>query len=145
MRNVRKIGRRTWLARASGGAIAVDPESSGRSPLSSIDRLRARLRRAIARVIREDVAPIARAIVLGEEDLVPEDDEAFRRSGLTHLLAVSGSHVALVVGSIVVGLRAVLLRCTWLAPCGIAAWSSRTGDAPPSSRALRGPHHTSIS
>ena len=54
-------------------------------------------------------------MVLGEEDLSDGDDEAFRRSGLTHLLAVSGSHVALVVGGLVALLRALLLRSEYLA------------------------------
>lgn len=93
----------------SGGALlaVVDQRAFGVRP--AIDRLRTRLRRGLDAVMPVDVAPIARALVLGEEDLADADDEAFRRSGLTHLLAVSGSHVALVVGSIVAALRAAIL------------------------------------
>ncbi len=97
----------------SGSALAVENLSRGQGVGALIDRARARLRRGIAAAFpAADVASIARAMVLGEEDLSADDDEAFRRSGLTHLLAVSGSHVALVVGGLVTLLRAFLLRFT---------------------------------
>ena len=60
-------------------------------------------------------APLARALVLGEEDLEPEEGEAFRRSGLAHLLAVSGTHLVLVVAGAVRVLGALLLEIRPLA------------------------------
>ncbi len=99
----------------SGSALGVTIEARGRGVRATIDRLRDRLRRALERFVAPDVAPIARAIVLGEEDLTEADDDAFRKSGLTHLLAVSGSHVALAVGSVVAAVRFLVLRVTWLA------------------------------
>jgi competence protein ComEC len=93
------------VARANGGSV----------PIAALDHARAWLRAGIERAVPGQVAPIARALVLGEEDLDPADDEAFRTSGLTHLLAVSGSHVALVVGGTVALLRAALLRVEALA------------------------------
>jgi len=45
-------------------------------------------------------AELAGAVVLGRRDLLPEDRRAgWRRSGLAHLLAVSGLHVGLVAGA----------------------------------------------
>ncbi len=99
----------------SGGAVVVSAVRPSRSLLGALDRARARLRAGIDRALPEEVAPIARALVLGEEDLAAADDEAFRTSGLTHLLAVSGSHVALVVGGLVALLRAAILRAPALA------------------------------
>lgn len=99
----------------SGTAITVEVLEEGRGLSALLDRIRAHLRRGIATSFAPDTAPIARAMVLGEEDLSDADDEAFRRSGLTHLLAVSGSHVALVVGGLVACLRLLLLRLTYLA------------------------------
>jgi competence protein ComEC len=58
---------------------------------------------------------MARALVLGEDDVAPEDRRAFRRSGLAHLLAVSGMHLVIVAVSIVSALRALLLRMPALA------------------------------
>jgi competence protein ComEC len=62
-----------------------------------------------------DVAPMARALVLGESDLSPEDDAAMRASGLAHLLAVSGMHLVIAVVAAVAGLRALLVRVGTLA------------------------------
>lgn len=99
----------------SGSAITVEVLTPGRPFAAWIDRARTRLRQGIAAsFVSTDIASIARAMVLGEEDLGDADDEAFRRSGLTHLLAVSGSHVALVVGGLVAVFRALLLRWEWL-------------------------------
>jgi len=109
--------RPVWARRAhvlSGAAIAVEVRARGTGVLAWIDRTRSSLRRGIAVTVPPELQPIARAIVLGEEDLAPGDDEAFRRSGLTHLLAVSGSHVALVVGGIVAFLRFALIRLTYV-------------------------------
>jgi competence protein ComEC len=94
----------------SGSALSVEVRARGRSVAAHLDRIRAHLRRGLDQVVAAELGPVARAIVLGEEDLAADDDEAFRRSGLTHLLAVSGGHVALVVGGLVALLRAVVLR-----------------------------------
>ncbi len=58
---------------------------------------------------------MARALVLGESDLDPADDAAFRSSGLSHLLAVSGMHLVLVVVGAAMALRALLARFEWIA------------------------------
>jgi competence protein ComEC len=94
----------------SGGVLTLQRVRADRGWLAWIDRLRAALRGGIDAALPIELRPIAAALVLGEEDLAPDDDLAFRRSGLTHLLAVSGSHVALVVLGLVALLRWLLLR-----------------------------------
>ena len=94
----------------SGTAIGARIVRRGWGPLAWIDRLRARVRARIDASFMAGAAPMARALVLGESDLAPEDDAAFRASGLSHLLAVSGMHLVLVVASIVAALRALLVR-----------------------------------
>ncbi len=48
-----------------------------------------------------DLAPLVRGIVLGDRvDLSVEEQQAFRRSGLSHLLSVSGLHVGFVAGTL---------------------------------------------
>jgi len=98
----------------SGTALAVEIVAHGRGPPALLDRLRARLRARLERTLGPELAPLGRALVLGEEDLAPADDDAFRRSGLTHLLAVSGSHVALAVGGLVLVLTWSFARLPWL-------------------------------
>ncbi|MGH7439013.1 MAG: DNA internalization-related competence protein ComEC/Rec2, partial [Polyangiaceae bacterium] len=73
----------------SGGAIDVRVLRRGRGLAARIDRLRARIRARIDATFPSDLAPMARALVLGESDLAPDDDASFRTSGLSHLLAVS--------------------------------------------------------
>ncbi len=94
----------------SGGTEAVRRLSRGHGIGAFIDRARAAVRRRIDATFRPDEAPLARALVLGEEDLAPEDAAAFRTSGLSHLLAVSGTHLVLVVAGTLAVLRALLVR-----------------------------------
>ncbi len=99
----------------SGGAIDVRIVRRGDGVLAWIDRIRARVRARIDATFPADAAPMARALVLGEADLSPEDDAAFRASGLSHLLAVSGMHIVLVVAGAVAVCRGVLVRIEGLA------------------------------
>lgn len=118
----------------SGAVLALRAVAPGRGPLAWIDRARAHARARIEATFPASTAPMARALVLGENDLVPEEDAAFRESGLSHLLAVSGMHLVLVVLGVVRALRAALVRIERVAgrmdvakitaPTGIAlAWA----------------------
>ena len=63
-----------------------------------LDRARGDLRRHIASRLPQGSAGIAIALATGDQNAVDQDDaEAMRRSGLTHLLSVSGLHIAAVV------------------------------------------------
>jgi competence protein ComEC len=94
----------------TGGADDFVVLKRGRGVGAVIDHLRARLRRRIVATFPAETAPMARALVLGEEDLAVDDEKAFRKSGLAHLLAVSGMHLVLVVMGLVAAIRAVILR-----------------------------------
>jgi len=64
-----------------------------------LERARDGLRRHIETRLPEGSAGIAVALATGDQNAVDEDDaDAMRRSGLTHLLSVSGLHIAAVVG-----------------------------------------------
>jgi competence protein ComEC len=85
----RLVGRRGGLA---GGA----------------DRLRAVLVGSIAPGLTGERAAVVAGIVLGEDQGLPDElADAFRASGLYHLLAVSGSNVGVVVGAAIGGATAV--------------------------------------
>jgi len=103
-------------ATLSGGI--VDDELLSRDPSSPggwIDRARTHARRRIIASYPPDAVPMTRALVLGENDLPEQDAEAFRMSGLSHLLAVSGTHVVIAVFGIVQLLRAVMVRIEGIA------------------------------
>ena len=66
---------------------------------SGLDATRDRLGRHIREQLPGPSGAIATALATGEQHAVGEEDaEAMRRSGLAHLLSVSGLHIAAVVG-----------------------------------------------
>ncbi len=66
--------------------------------LSHSGEIRARAELALGRGMPAREAALARGFVLGEDEQIDESTtEDFRRSGLSHLLAVSGQNVALLV------------------------------------------------
>jgi competence protein ComEC len=94
----------------SGGTLDVRVLRRASGVLAWIDRIRAGVRHRIDATFAPDVGPMARALVLGESDLAPDDDRAFRASGLSHLLAVSGMHLVLVLALVVRVLEGALVR-----------------------------------
>ena len=71
-----------------------------------IGRLHRRTQTALGYGLRPTEAAIVQGMVLGDRSLIPEDlDEAFQRSGVTHVLAISGQHVALLAALIYFVLR----------------------------------------
>jgi competence protein ComEC len=94
----------------TGGTLDVREARRAGGLLAWIDRARAAVRARIDATFPADLAPMARALVLGESDLAAEDDRAFRAAGLSHLLAVSGMHLVLVMALVVKVLEVVLVR-----------------------------------
>jgi competence protein ComEC len=109
----------------SGGAEDVVVRAPGRGLGALVDHARDRLRARIVATFPADTCAMARALVLGEDDLASSDQRAFRRSGLAHLLAVSGMHLVLVVATFVAALRALFVRvpaiAARIAPMRVAA------------------------
>ena len=63
-----------------------------------LDRVREKLRTLVSSRLPQGPAGIAIALVTGDQNAVDQADaDAMRRSGLTHLLSVSGLHIAAVV------------------------------------------------
>jgi competence protein ComEC len=94
----------------SGAVLAFELDSPGRSLFSHIDRLRAHVRARIQTTFAPAAVGMAKALVLGENDLTDEEDQAFKGSGLAHLLAVSGTHLVFAVVALVEALRQLLIR-----------------------------------
>ena len=68
---------------------------------SGLDSLRDRLGTHIRDQLPGSSGSIATALATGDQNAVSEEDaEAMRRSGLAHLLSVSGLHIAAVVGAV---------------------------------------------
>ncbi len=100
---------------ATGALLDDEIVREGTGLRAQIDRARAHVRTRIERTFAPAVVPHARALVLGEYDLERGEQNAFRDSGLAHLLAVSGTHLILAVLAVGRLLRVVLARIGWLA------------------------------
>jgi competence protein ComEC len=82
------------VGKTLGDVTVVEPARP-----SGLNGVRDRLRAHIASRLPEGPSGIAIALATGDQNAVDEADaEAMRRSGLTHLLSVSGLHIAAVVG-----------------------------------------------
>lgn len=56
--------------------------------------------------LRPREAAVVRGMVLGDRSLMPEElEKSFQRSGVTHVLAISGQHVVILAGVIYFALR----------------------------------------
>jgi competence protein ComEC len=95
------FARDAWFAGIGGvGRALGPPEVAVSAKPGGLDSIRARLGQHIAARLPGSPGGIATALATGDQAAVAEDDaEAMRRSGLTHLLSVSGLHIAAVVGA----------------------------------------------
>lgn len=112
----------------TGGVLALELRERHSGLGSWIDRLRAHARRRIEHSFAPAAAGMARALVLGENDLAAEDAQVFQKSGLSHLLAVSGTHLVFAVVALVQALTFVLVRVEVLAARFVVSrWASLLG------------------
>jgi competence protein ComEC len=93
------FAQRAWFDRigAVGTVLGEVSRTPGRG--SAAPPLRARLSAHIHGQVEGSAGGIAAALVTGDRGAISEaDEEAMRRSGLAHLLSISGLHVTAVVG-----------------------------------------------
>jgi len=95
------FARDAWFQRIGGVGRAIGPiVIIEASPGGGLDALRDRLGRHIRAQLPGASGGVATALATGDQAAVGEEDaEAMRRSGLAHLLSVSGLHIAAVVGA----------------------------------------------
>jgi competence protein ComEC len=129
----------TARAQPGGRALLLTVTTASRTAASS---LRASLRAAGVRrvdsVFTRD-APMARALLLADMHLItPEIRDRWSRSGLVHLLSVSGVHVSIIASSLLMLARALrfsLVPATVGAVCATALYVVVLGLPPPAVRA----------
>jgi competence protein ComEC len=133
-----------WL-RSEGAAGILklqDAEPAGAAPgMSAAFR---RWRSAIGSHIRthfpESVAAEAEALIIGERSATePDDERAYRRLGITHLFAISGLHVGILIyllreGLLRLGIRTHIVRTGLM--LFLPVYAMLAGGAPPVWRAV---------
>jgi competence protein ComEC len=142
---VGELGRYDEYQRPRGATAAIEVDElrltgERRGGLAgALDAVRRRAEAGLERGLRPDEADLVRGMVLGQDDRLADDvREDFKRSGLAHLLAVSGQNVMLlailvlaVTGAAGMPLRARLLAAMVL----IAAYVPLAGGGPSIQRA----------
>jgi competence protein ComEC len=114
----RDVAGRLAAAGIARQALAVGPavRTAPPSPLAALERVRERFAEATDRALPRREAALVRAIATGDRSaLDPETTTSFARSGLAHVLAVSGLHLVVVALGLERLLRALLLRIDALA------------------------------
>ncbi len=108
---------RAWFDGISAVGRAIGPvvvANEGRAERR--DDLRSRLSAHIRAQLAARPAALAAALASGDVgNMAPMDAEAMRRSGLAHLLSVSGLHIAAVVGATIFLVLRLLALSPWLA------------------------------
>ena len=88
---------------------ATDDGSDGAIRLA---RLRAVITARVLAVLPGDTGAVAAALIAGDESKISMPmNQAYRDSGLAHLLSISGLHIAIVAGFVMFLLRAGLALC----------------------------------
>ncbi len=76
---------------------------------------------ALSYGLRPQEASIVRGMVLGDRSEIPEElDEAFQKSGITHVLAISGQHVAILAAMNYLLLRTLAVPLMVRGPLAVA-------------------------
>ena len=131
-------GYRAYLARQGISATiyrpAVRQSETGAASMSRwLTSQRLKFDRALSRSLPEPESSLAAGIAFGRDDgLSAETSEEFNRSGLRHLVAVSGSNVTLVAALMyLIAVPAIGRRWAWI-PAGlaIAGYLGAAGLAP---------------
>ena len=91
---------------AAGQLEVLTDDSGTASWQAAVDQARARVSVTVRAALDPEIGPIAAALLTGDRAGIPEPTlQSLRQTGLAHLLAISGLHMALVVGTVMFGLR----------------------------------------
>ena len=129
------FARAAWFEQLGGVGFALSDWRSipSRAPPGWLDRVELaleRVRQTVGEAVQADLpgppGAVAVALLTGERSGVPEAVlEHLRRSGLAHLLAISGLHIGMVAAIVFVSVRALLaLRESWARDRPIKKWAA---------------------
>ena len=136
---------REYLARQGVGAVARFPslsllaEGEGNPLLERVYAVRATLSESLRRSLPEPASALSRSLLLGQRRGLPDNVRAsFIETGTSHLLAISGLHVAIVLGAALALGRLVFGGARWallVALAAVWAYALVSGMSPSVTRA----------
>jgi competence protein ComEC len=126
---------RNWrTVRAPTPCAPVAPDDP---PSTALEAWRLRAGARIDTLFEAD-APLARALLIADMRAIPADvRDRFAAAGLVHVLSISGLHVAIIAGSVLLAFEAVRIprsRARWAAFGVTAAYVAAIGAPPPALR-----------
>lgn len=93
------------------GRAVGDVEIVQKSEAKSIDQLRQKIADKIDLHLSADIAATAKALLIGQRNLISKEQlTKIRQSGLAHLLAISGLHMAIAAAIFFTSIRFLLIR-----------------------------------
>ena len=136
---------REYLARQGVGAVArfpaltLDAENAGSPLLRRVYALRATLSESLQRSLPEPASSLARSLLLGQRRGLPDEvRQDFIETGTSHLVAISGLHVAVLLGAALAFGRLLFGGARWallLALVAVWAYAMVSGMSPSVTRA----------
>ena len=136
---------RDYLARQGIGAVArfpaltLDAEGAGSPLLRRVYALRATLSESLQRSLPEPASALARSLLLGQRRGLPDEvRQDFIETGTSHLLAISGLHVAILLGAALALGRMLFGGARWallLALVAVWTYAMVSGMSPSVTRA----------
>lgn len=131
---------RAWSsgdARALRSAHPCDPVAPDDPPSSPLERWRQHAGARIDTLFGTD-APLVRALLIADQRAIPPvTRDRFAAAGLIHILSISGLHVAIVAGAVLLAFEAMRVprsRARWAALGVTAAYVAAIGAPPPALR-----------
>jgi competence protein ComEC len=117
------LQREAYFARIGGVGYSYGPahrviadDAPGGGWREDLRHLRTQMSRRIIAVLPGSTGGVASALITGKRGAIAEHiKEAFRQSGLQHLLAIAGLHLGLVGGFVFFTVRALLALIPWVA------------------------------
>ncbi|HEV8408935.1 MAG TPA: DNA internalization-related competence protein ComEC/Rec2 [Gemmatimonadaceae bacterium] len=129
-----------WVAhdwRAVRSATPCDAPAPDTPPSSLLERWRMRAGARIDTLFQSD-APLVRALLIADMRAIPaEMRDRFAAAGLIHILSISGLHVAIIAGAVLLGFEALRIprsRARWAALGITVAYVAAIGAPPPAVR-----------
>ena len=120
------------------GRIELIAHDQGSPFWAALYGLRSRCSALLNRVLPEPAASLANGMLLGiEGGIPPEVDEAFKATGTTHVIVISGSNIALLTG-VLMGLLGLLIgkrRAAWPTAVAVVLYVLLVGADPSALRA----------
>lgn len=105
----RGIGAQGYLGKSIRRLEKRESQSFLASGRNLVERLRQSIADSLMQRLDKEVAALSVTLSVGKRDYLTEDvKEALRQSGLAHILAISGMHMAVVAMAVLGALRAVL-------------------------------------